>query len=209
LQQRPLAVVPFGVSSSGRRGHAEIVSGQRGLCNAPAVTARSPVPCRADGPLCYTHPVTDAEAMDEALRLAREAAQAGEVPVGAVALHDGVIVGRGRNAREAARDPTAHAELLAIQEAARTLGRWRLTGVTLVVTLEPCAMCAGAMVLARIDRLIYAASDPKAGAAGSLQDLCNDPRLNHRLPVERGLRGEEAGELLRDFFRSRRGANPG
>ncbi|MGC3996583.1 MAG: tRNA adenosine(34) deaminase TadA [Anaeromyxobacter sp.] len=148
--------------------------------------------------------------MDEALALAREAAQAGEVPVGAVALFEGRIVGRGANARERAQDPTAHAELLAIQGAARTLGRWRLTGVTLVVTLEPCAMCAGAIVLSRLDRLVFAAADPKAGAAGSLQDLCNDPRLNHRLPVERGLRAEEAGELLRAFFRSRRGgARPG
>jgi tRNA(adenine34) deaminase len=144
------------------------------------------------------------EAMEEALGLAREAGARGEVPVGAVALHEGVIVGRGANAREGARDPTAHAELLALREAARTLGRWRLTGVTLVVTLEPCAMCAGAMVLARIDRLVYAAADPKAGAAGSLQDLTADPRLNHRFPVERGLRAEEAGELLRAFFRSRR-----
>ncbi|HYD39527.1 MAG TPA: nucleoside deaminase, partial [Anaeromyxobacter sp.] len=105
-----------------------------------------------------------------------------------------------------ARDPTAHAELLAIQEAARTLGRWRLSGVTLVVTLEPCAMCAGAMVLARIDRLVYAAADPKAGAAGSLQDLCNDPRLNHRFPVQQGLRSEEASALLKEFFRARRAA---
>jgi tRNA(adenine34) deaminase len=148
--------------------------------------------------------VTADEAMVEALRLAREAAAAGEVPVGAVALFEGRVVGRGANGREGSRDPTAHAELLAIREAARTLGRWRLTGVTLVVTLEPCAMCAGAMVLGRIDRLVYAASDPKAGAAGSLQDLCNDPRLNHRIPVERGLRAEEAGALLRDFFRARR-----
>jgi tRNA(adenine34) deaminase len=145
------------------------------------------------------------EAMEEALRLARQAGERGEVPVGAVALHDGRIVGRGANAREGAADPTAHAELLAIQEAARTLGRWRLTGVTLVVTLEPCAMCAGAMVLARIDRLVYAAADPKAGCVGSLQDLSADPRLNHRFEVERGLRAEEAGELLRVFFRSRRG----
>ena len=147
--------------------------------------------------------MTADEAMAEALALAREAAANGEVPVGAVAVFEGRVVGRGRNARESARDPTAHAELLAIQEAARTLGRWRLAGVTLVVTLEPCAMCAGAMVLARIDRLVYGASDPKAGAAGSLQDLCNDPRLNHRLPVERGLRAEEAGDLLREFFRTR------
>jgi tRNA(adenine34) deaminase len=148
--------------------------------------------------------VTLEEAMDEALRLARQAGQAGEVPVGAVALHDGQVVGRGKNAREGDRDPTAHAELLAIREAARALGRWRLSGVTVVVTLEPCAMCAGAMVLARIDRLVYAAPDPKAGAAGSLQDLCNDPRLNHRIPVERGLRAEEASALLREFFQARR-----
>jgi tRNA(adenine34) deaminase len=148
--------------------------------------------------------VTLDEAMDEALALARGAAAAGEVPVGAVALLDGRIVGRGANAREAARDPTAHAELLAIQDAARTLGRWRLSGVTMVVTLEPCAMCAGAMVLARVERLVYAASDPKAGCVGSLQDLSADQRLNHRFEVERGLKAEEAGELLRAFFRARR-----
>ncbi len=142
--------------------------------------------------------------MREALALAREAGARGEVPVGAVAVHDGRVVGRGANARESARDPTAHAELLAIQDAARTLGRWRLSGVTLYVTLEPCAMCAGAMVLARIDRLVYAATDPKAGAAGSLWDLPADARLNHRFPVERGLLAEEAGELLRAFFRARR-----
>jgi len=149
------------------------------------------------------------EAMNEALRLAREAAAAGEVPVGAVALLEGGIVGRGLNRRESRHDPTAHAELLAIQEAARTLGRWRLAGVTLVVTLEPCAMCCGAMVLARIDRLVYGAADPKAGAAGSLMDLSQDPRLNHRFPVERGVRAEECGELLRSFFKERRGAGNG
>jgi len=148
--------------------------------------------------------VTDLEAMEEALRLAAEAGAAGEVPVGAVAVCQGRVVGRGRNGREGQLDPTAHAELLAIQEAARTLGRWRLTGVTVYVTLEPCAMCAGAMVLARIDRLVFGAPDPKAGAAGSLMDLPADPRLNHRFPVERGLLGEEAGELLRTFFRARR-----
>ena len=149
--------------------------------------------------------MTHDEAMREALALARDAAARGEVPVGAVALFEGRIVGRGANAREAARDPTAHAELLAIQAAARALGRWRLTGVTLVVTLEPCAMCAGAMVLARIDRLVIGASDPKAGAAGSLMDLSQDPRLNHRFPVERGVLDEECAELLRAFFRARRG----
>jgi len=148
--------------------------------------------------------VTDIEAMEVALELARQAGDDGEVPVGAVAVHDGRVVGRGRNEREGRNDPTAHAELLAVQEAARALGRWRLTGVTIYVTLEPCAMCAGAMVLARIDRLVFGADDPKAGAAGSLMDLTADPRLNHRFPVERGVLAGRCGELLRDFFRSRR-----
>ncbi len=147
--------------------------------------------------------------MREALALARAAGDRGEVPVGAVAVLEDRIVGRGANARESAHDPTAHAELLAIQDAARTLGRWRLTGVTLFVTLEPCAMCAGAMVLARIDRLVYGASDPKAGAAGSLMDLTSDPRLNHRFPVERGVLADEAGALLKAFFRARRGSGNG
>jgi tRNA(adenine34) deaminase len=153
--------------------------------------------------------VNDTDAMQAALALAREAADLGEVPVGAVAVCDGRVVGRGRNAREADRDPTAHAELVALRDAARTLGRWRLTGVTLYVTLEPCAMCAGAMVLARIDRLVYAASDPKAGAVGSLMDLSADPRLNHRFPVERGVCADESGELLRAFFRARRTSGNG
>jgi tRNA(adenine34) deaminase len=144
------------------------------------------------------------EAMREALALAREAAQAGEVPVGAVALLGGEVVGRGRNRREEDQDPSAHAELLAVRDAARRLRRWRLSGVTVVVTLEPCAMCAGALVLARVDRLVFGASDPKAGAMGSLQDLSQDPRLNHRFPVERGLLAEECGALLRDFFKARR-----
>jgi len=150
--------------------------------------------------------VGDLEAMEAALELAREAGLAGEVPVGAVAVFEGRVVGRGRNQREGRNDPTAHAELLAVQEAARALGRWRLGGVTVYVTLEPCAMCAGAMVLARIDRLVFGADDPKAGALGSLQDLSSDPRLNHRFPVERGVLGDRCGDLLRDFFRSRRTA---
>ncbi|HTP49233.1 MAG TPA: tRNA adenosine(34) deaminase TadA [Anaeromyxobacteraceae bacterium] len=148
--------------------------------------------------------MTDAEAMEEALALARRAGEAGEVPVGALALLDGQVVGRGWNRREGDVDPTAHAELLALREAARTLGRWRLSGVSLVATLEPCAMCAGAMVLARVDRLVFGASDPKAGAVGSLMDLSGDPRLNHRFAVERGLKAEECGALLKEFFRSRR-----
>ena len=152
--------------------------------------------------------MTDVEAMEEALALAGEAGAAGEVPVGAVAVFEGRVVGRGRNAREEARDPTAHAELRAVQEAARTLGRWRLSGVTVYVTLEPCAMCAGAMVLARIDRLVLGADDPKAGAVGSLMDLSADPRLNHRFLVERGLLADRCGALLRDFFQARRLARP-
>jgi tRNA(adenine34) deaminase len=144
------------------------------------------------------------DAMREAMRLAGEAAAAGEVPVGAVAVLEGRVVGRGRNRREEDRDPCAHAELLALRDAARALSRWRLTGVTLVVTLEPCAMCAGALVLARVDRLVFGADDPKAGAVGSLMDLSSDPRLNHRFPVERGLRADECAEQLRTFFRLRR-----
>ena len=152
----------------------------------------------------YVGVVDDADFMKEALALAKDAGARGEVPVGAIAVFEGRVVGRGANAREGARDPTAHAELAAIQEASRALGRWRLAGVTIFVTLEPCAMCAGAMVLARIDRLVYAAADPKAGAVGSLLDLSCDRRLNHRFPVTRGVLAEEAGELLRAFFRSRR-----
>jgi tRNA(adenine34) deaminase len=148
--------------------------------------------------------VTDQEAMEAALALAGEAAADGEVPVGAVALFEGRVVGQGRNRREGANDPTAHAELLAVRAAAQALGRWRLTGVTVYVTLEPCAMCAGALVLARIDRLVFGADDPKAGAVGSLQDLSADPRLNHRFPVERGLLADRCSALLRDFFRARR-----
>ena len=151
-----------------------------------------------------TNPSPFDDAMREALGLAALAAAEGEVPVGAVAVYEGRVVGRGRNRREEDRDPCAHAEMLALREASRTLSRWRLSGVTLVVTLEPCAMCAGALVLARVDRLVFGASDPKAGAVGSLMDLSSDPRLNHRFPVERGLRADECGEQLQAFFRSRR-----
>jgi len=128
-----------------------------------------------------------------------------DVPVGAVVVDaTGALVGAGRNARERDQDPTAHAEILALREAARAAGRWRLDGHTLVVTLEPCSMCAGAAVLARVDRIVYAAPDPKAGAAGSLFDLVRDRRLNHRPEVISGVRAEEAAELLRTFFGSRR-----
>ncbi len=149
--------------------------------------------------------MTDLEAMQAALAEARRAGEAGEVPIGAVAVHDGEIVARGQNRVLRDSDPTAHAEIVAMRMAAEELGNYRLNGVTLYVTLEPCAMCAGAMIHARIDRLVCAAADPKAGAAGSVLEVLNHPRLNHQMIVEQGILAEEAGELLREFFRERRG----
>ncbi len=142
--------------------------------------------------------------MREALALAREAEARGEVPVGAVAVHSGRIIGRGFNLRETERTPLAHAEMLALAEAARALDAWRLTGVTLYVTLEPCTMCAGALVLGRIDRVVFGASDPKAGAVGSLYNLVEEPRLNHRMQVSGGVLAEDCGRILSEFFRSLR-----
>ena len=142
--------------------------------------------------------------MAQALAEARLAAAEGEVPIGAVVVAEGRVVGRGRNARERLNDPTAHAEILALQEASRTLGRWRLAGATLYATLEPCPMCAGALVNARIDRLVYGVADPKAGAVDTLFDLVRDTRLNHRVQVDRGVLAAECGEILRQFFRERR-----
>ncbi|MEX1178897.1 MAG: tRNA adenosine(34) deaminase TadA [Nitriliruptor sp.] len=146
--------------------------------------------------------------MQEALAEAHAAAAHDDVPIGAVVVQgDGAqarIVGRGHNRREVDGDPTAHAEVLAVREAARTLGSWRLEGCAIHVTLEPCVMCAGALVLARLDRVVFGADDPKAGAVGALYDVPRDPRLNHRLEVVRGVRSEECGELLRAFFRARR-----
>lgn len=142
--------------------------------------------------------------MDEALAEARLALAAGEVPVGAVIVHEGEVVGRGHNRREFANDPLGHAELLAIAEAAKKLGRWRLFGCSLIVTLEPCPMCAGAVVNARIDRLVYGAADARAGAAGSIMDIVRDGRLNHRAEVVAGVRAEASAELLRGFFSARR-----
>jgi tRNA(adenine34) deaminase len=139
-----------------------------------------------------------------ALREAGRALEHDDVPVGAVVVFDGEVVGVGRNERELLEDPTAHAEMLAIREAARALGSWRLLGTTLYVTLEPCAMCAGAIVLGRIPNVVYGADDPKAGAAGSVLDILAEPRLNHRPSVVGGVLAEEAAELLRTFFRSRR-----
>ena len=146
----------------------------------------------------------DVRFMDEALREARLAGSEGEVPIGAVVVVAGEIVGRGRNARERLQDPTAHAEVLALQQAAKRLERWRLTGAVVYSTLEPCPMCAGALVNARVARLVYAVADPKAGATGTLFDIARDPRLNHRLAVDQGVRAAECAELLRSFFRERR-----
>jgi tRNA(adenine34) deaminase len=143
--------------------------------------------------------------MTRALALAAEAAAVGEVPVGAVVVDaDGRIVGEGRNTREGDNDPLGHAEVLAIAAASRALGRWRLSGCTLYVTLEPCFMCAGALVNARVDRLVFGATDPKAGAVGSLADVCRDPRLNHRLVVDSGVLADDCGAVLKAFFKTRR-----
>lgn len=139
-----------------------------------------------------------------ALQEAAAALDHDDVPIGAVVAVGGQIVARAHNRREVDHDPTAHAEILALREAARTLGTWRLDDATLVVTLEPCAMCAGATVLARLGRLVFAADDPKAGAVGALYDIPRDPRLNHQVEVVRGIQADEASQLLKDFFRSRR-----
>lgn len=146
----------------------------------------------------------DLDFMRLALAEAERALLTDDVPIGAVAVYAGRVIGAGCNQREADHDPTAHAEMLAIQQAARHLGRWRLDGVTLYCTLEPCCMCAGAMVLARLPRLVYAAIDPKAGAGGSIVDVLRHPRLNHRVDVQGGLLADEAGALLRAFFDARR-----
>ena len=146
----------------------------------------------------------DVRFMEEALREARAAPEHDDVPIGAVVVKDGQVIARARNRREADEDPTAHAEILALRDAAVHVGRWRLDGCTLYVTLEPCFMCAGACVNARLERIVYGAPDPKAGAVGSLADVPGDSRLNHRPAVESGVLAEEAGELLRAFFRARR-----
>jgi tRNA(adenine34) deaminase len=142
--------------------------------------------------------------MQEALEQARLAYAKGEIPVGAVAVYQGEIIARGHNCKESARDPTAHAEMIALRKAARVRGGWRLTGVTLYCTLEPCPMCAGAMVQARLPRLVYAVDDPKAGAAGSIVDLAQHAQLNHQIQVTRGVMAQEAALMLKDFFRSLR-----
>src|SRR5690348_12042058 len=147
---------------------------------------------------------SDEKWMREALGLARQAETAGEVPVGAVLVKDGKQVAAGWNQPILAHDPTAHAEIMALRAGAQALGNYRLTGTTLYVTLEPCAMCAGALVHARVARLVFGAADPKAGAAGSVFDLARSDKLNHRLEVTSGVLAEECGALLRDFFTQRR-----
>jgi tRNA(adenine34) deaminase len=148
--------------------------------------------------------ITDVEAMHAALAEARLAAEAGEVPIGAVVVREGEVVARGQNRVLRDLDPTAHAEIVALRAAATAVGNYRLNGCTLYVTLEPCAMCAGAMIHARLARLVFAASDPKAGAAGSVLGVLNHPQLNHQMAVESGILADEAAELLRSFFRERR-----
>ena len=148
--------------------------------------------------------ITDLESMQAALIEARLAADAGEVPIGAVVVWNREILARGQNRVLRSVDPTAHAEIIALRLAAEALGNYRLSGCTLYATLEPCAMCAGAMIHARLDRLVFAAADPKAGAAGSVLAVLNHPQLNHQMQVEQGILADESAELLRRFFRERR-----
>jgi len=148
----------------------------------------------------------DAARMRESLRLAARAAERGEVPVGALVVKDGKVIGRGYNAPISSKDPTAHAEIQALREATKNLGNYRLEGCSLYVTLEPCAMCAGAIIHARIARLVYGAADPKTGACGSVVDLFSEKKLNHHTEVTGGILAVEAGRLLSDFFAARRDA---
>jgi tRNA(adenine34) deaminase len=172
------------------------------------------IPSRRSDTIAYNRPpdldatcgvnATDEDYMRRALALAREAETAGEVPVGAVIVRDGTIIAEGWNQPIHARDPSAHAEMIALRAAGQALGTYRLTDVTLYVTLEPCAMCAGAMVHARVRRLVYGATDPRAGAAGSIFDIVQHPALNHRVECSGGILAEECGALLREFFLARR-----
>jgi len=152
-----------------------------------------------------TGTVTHDVFMREALKEAAAAFEKDEVPVGAVIVHEDRVIARAHNQRELLNDPTAHAEMIAITQAAAALETWRLTGATIYVTLEPCAMCAGAMVLARLDRLVFGTNDPKAGACGTLYNIVQDLRLNHRLEVVSGVLAEDCGRLLSDFFGRKRG----
>ena len=146
----------------------------------------------------------DERFMTQALNEARKAGQNDEVPVGCVIVHDSVIIGRGYNRTEGLQDPTAHAEILAITSAAEHLGTWRLCGCAVYSTLEPCAMCAGALVLARVDRLVYGARDPKFGACGSIFNIINEPRLNHRMELTTGILEDDCAKIMQEFFRKKR-----
>lgn len=148
--------------------------------------------------------IDDRQAMEAALVQARLAAEGGEVPIGAVVVYQGMIIAHAQNCVIRHVDPTAHAEIIAMRTAAKALSNYRLGGCTLYVTLEPCAMCTGAMIHARLDRLVYAAPDPKAGACGSVLQVLNHPQLNHQMQVEQGILADESAELLRSFFRERR-----
>jgi tRNA(adenine34) deaminase len=152
----------------------------------------------------FEQEIIDHRFMQEALELARRALESEDVPVGALVVRANRIIGRGYNQREKLQDPTAHAEMIALTAAAAEVGHWRLEGCTMYVTLEPCAMCAGALVLGRVERLVYGALDPKAGACGSLFTITQDARLNHRMATISGVLADESAELLRSFFRRRR-----
>ncbi len=149
----------------------------------------------------------DERYMRMAIDAALVAEENGDVPIGAVIVHEGRVIGKAYNQREQLKDPTAHAEIIALTQAATALGMWRLHGGTIYVTLEPCPMCAGALVLARLDRLVYGCPDPKTGACGSLYDIVRDGRLNHRLEVTSGVLADDCTGLLQDFFRQRRRSN--
>jgi tRNA(adenine34) deaminase len=149
----------------------------------------------------------DERFMTQALSEARKAYQADEVPVGCVIVHEGIVIGRGCNRTESLQDPTAHAEMLAITAAAGHLGSWRLTGCTVYCTLEPCPMCAGALVLARVDRLVFGAPDPKFGGCVSIFKITREPRLNHRMAMSTGVLGDDCAELMQEFFKKKRKSN--
>ena len=186
--------VDAGVHVFGRERSTRARKGSAAKCSSMGNEPRMSTPFAMD----------DDAWMAEALALARVARARGEVPVGALVVQDGAILGRGGNAPVAHSDPTAHAEIAALREAGRTLGNYRLPGCELFVTLEPCAMCAGAILHARIARVVYGARDPKTGACGSVVDLFAEPRLNHHATVAGGVRAEECGKLLSEFFAERR-----
>ena len=198
----PAGAIPAGTNSSVIFSHTIRLVRRSG----PVATPRSPVGTAiVAGPaMTTTFFPRDEYFMRLAIREAEAARDHGDVPIGAVVVHDGEIIGAGHNERELRQDPTAHAEVLALREASRALGSWRVLDSVLYVTLEPCAMCAGAIVLARVPRVVYGTTDPKAGAAGSVLDILAEPRLNHRPIVAGGLLAAECAWLLTDFFGSRR-----